>query len=80
MSTARKILVSDDFDLVTIRLRKGDREILRNTFFPKKYNEVIRGLVSVICDRIIEQGRSAAQIDESAAEISLDEIEQAAKE
>lgn len=67
--------MNPEFDLVTIRLRSGDRDVLRNCFHPVKYNLVIRGLVSAVVDKIQAAGSASTSVDEAAAELQLEEIE-----
>lgn len=61
----------EDLEVVTVRLRKGDREALATYFAPIPYNKALRGLVSKVVDTIRERGAASA----SAIEVDLSKLE-----
>jgi len=67
--------MSEEFDIVTIRLRKGDRDRLRTYFHPMDYNKVIRGWVSKLVDNIEARGRAIAQFEGVDVEINTEELD-----
>lgn len=60
----------EEFDIVTIRLRKGDRDAMATYFHPVKYNKVIRTLVSRVVDKIRS---NAANIEVNISELETDD-------
>ena len=65
----------EDFQLVTIRLRKGDREALSTYFHPKTYNHVIRHVIGTMVDGIRGRGQAMAEVDGMEIEIKPEDID-----
>lgn len=50
--------MAEDLEVVTIRLRTGDKDALSDLFHPVPYNKVIRKLISNVVDSL-RQGKAA---------------------
>jgi len=52
-----------DYDIITIRLRKGDREALQHFFQLIPYNRTIRNIISTVVDNLRKSGTATLPPD-----------------
>jgi hypothetical protein len=62
----------DEYEMVTIRLRKGDRDRMATYFHPIGYNQVIRTLVSKVVDNVAARADTAQAVED--IEVNLEEL------